>query len=722
MAKLALAQEFMAGFGKLEQQIRNRVSDLVDKCSQMTMQELNGSKGLHLETYKGQKDPRARTIRLGDNHRGIVLVPGGSDQLVLVSVLKHDDADRWMTQNEFKVNAATGALEIVNAGALAEESEAILASTVPGAPSSEAKEIFGHRRDKDFVQLGIDDTMVSVVRALRTEDQVLTLATALPQGQGEALLALTSNDSVESIYSAIAGDIDPADIDPDDLGKALEAPASQGHFHVVTDEDDLAEMLARPLAQWRTFLHHSQHDLAYRPTYNGPVRVTGGAGTGKTVVAMHRAKALADQVEAGPSKPILFTTFTRNLAQGIERDLNLLGGADLLDVVEVTNVDSLASQVVKSVDGSNPSILEGDGLEALWQNAIDELGVDVMPGFVLREYEQVVLAQGIDSREEYFKASRAGRGVRLDRRGRAEVWKVIELATGRMDSSGVCTYLQVAAKAAGYLAAEPVKPYRHVIVDEAQDLHEVQWRLLRAAVAKAPNDLFLVGDSHQRIYDRRSSLGKAGIDIVGRSKRLKINYRTTRQILRWSLAILDHPAAVGFDDPTDADESQDVAGYHSFLEGPAPTTAAFTTRGEMLDGLVAQVAQWIDGGVDESDIVVVARVNSALAPTEERLKAAGIQAFRLGPALNANDGVAIGTMHRMKGFEARCVAIIGASADQLPLPYALTPQSEDPGQRASDLMRERSLLYVAATRARDDLWVAWHGSPSPFLDPVLTGS
>jgi len=327
-----------------------------------------------------------------------------------------------------------------------------------------------------------------------------------------------------------------------------------------------------------------------------------------------------------------------------------------------------------------------------------------------------VLAQELDSRDDYFKASRAGRGVRLDRRGRAEVWKVIEAATREMEARGVSSHLQVAAKAAGYLRSEPVKPYRHIIVDEAQDLHEAQWRLLRRAVAAGPNDLFIVGDSHQRIYDRRSSLSKVGIDIVGRSKKLKINYRTTRQILRWSLAVLGEG---DYDDLDEGTERQDIAGYHGFLEGSDPTCVGFTTRGEMIDGLVEQVRNWIDDGVDESEIGVVARTKQTFDTVERKLRDAGLAAYVLGAELQAKDGVSIGTMHRMKGLEARCIAIIDASADQLPLPVAVTVESEDAVQHGTDLRRERSLLYVASTRARDDLWVGWHGPPSPFLAAVL---
>lgn len=716
MATLALAREFLSGYSKLDHAVQQRVHSLAEKCRAMTVAQLYKAPGIHLEPHTQQKDPRARTVRLGDNHRGIVLMPDESEKIVLVNVLPHQDADHWMHHNEFKVNAATGALEIVNAGAIAAQAES-MAQAVEAAPPADVL-LYDHRKDKEFAQLGIDGNLLPVLRLLQTEEQLAGLMLSLPQGQAEALVALTGDESADEIYGQIAGGITPSEVNPNDLAAAITAPASQAHFHVVADEDELAEMLGRPLAQWRTYLHPSQREIAYRPSFNGPARVTGGAGTGKTVVAMHRAKALADAIDASPNgKPILFTTFTRNLAQAIERDLQLLSGSELLDQVEVLNVDRLATRIVSEAEAVKVDIIGGDALRNLWDTKILELGLDdIAPSFAIGEWEAVVLAQGLDSRDEYFRAARAGRGIRLDRKARARVWKIIEAATREMESTGRQTFLQIAAKAAGYLQQEQVKPYRHVIVDEAQDLHEAQWRLLRAAVPEGPDDLFLVGDAHQRIYGRRTSLNKVGINIIGRSRKLKINYRTTRQILRWSLAVL---GKADFDDLDEGIDAHTGAGYHSFLDGADPTCVGFDTRSDMIDGLVAQVRQWIDQGVDESTIAVAARTKGTFAAVEAALQKAGMPAFQLGPDLKLRDGVSIGTMHRMKGLEFRCVAVIDASAGELPNPAFLTSEAEDTVQHEADIHRERSLLYVAATRARDDLWVAWSGKASPFLAPTL---
>lgn len=236
--------------------------------------------------------------------------------------------------------------------------------------------------------------------------------------------------------------------------------------------------------------------------------------------------------------------------------------------------------------------------------------------------------------------------------------------------------------------------------------------MLRACVAEGANDLFLVGDSHQRIYDNRTSLSRVGINIRGRSRKLRVNYRTTEEILRWSLTVLGDG---NFDDLDDSADT--VAGYQSFLHGPAPTLAGFGSKTAELDGLVDRIEGWLDAGVAAEDIGVVARMKASLRDAGQRLEKRGLSAVVLGQDLPAptSVGVRLGTMHRMKGMEFRCVAIVDVDATTLPLPAAITPEKEDKIQHSADVQRERCLLYVACSRARDDLWIAWAGKPSRFL-------
>jgi superfamily I DNA/RNA helicase len=398
---------------------------------------------------------------------------------------------------------------------------------------------------------------------------------------------------------------------------------------------------------------------------------------------------------------VLFTTFTRNLAEAIERDVRDLGGTDALERIEVLNVDRLAYRIVRDAEGHGPVVVGGPGVRALWQDVADDRAVDLGADFLATEWEQVVLAHGCASRDDYLTVSRAGRGVRLDRRQRAEVWKAVEAFNRRLVDTGRRTSLQLCAAAEGYLRERSVKPYRHVVVDEGQDLHQVQWRMLRAAVPEQADDLFVVGDSHQRIYDRHSSLSKVGIDIRGRGRKLRLNYRTTHEILAWSLALLGEAR---YDDLDEGTDSHDFAGYHSLVHGPRPVAFGARSTRQQLQEMARTVRRWIESGVHEEDIGVAAREASSFEPVQRALREEGVYSMVLGAELAQGIGVRVGTMHRFKGLEFRCVAVVDCDDDSV--------------QRSQDVQRERCVLYVACTRAREDLWVGWSGTPSRFLDPV----
>ncbi len=711
MAQLALSKAFLDEFSKLDHRVRAAVQSRIDLFWQLSAQELRSHKGLHLERHTNSADPRARTIRMDDNHRGIVLDAGNNELYVLMSVGTHDETDRWMAKNTFKVNGATGALEVYDIEGVRAQLEAVV-------PEPSVSGLFDHRKDKDFVQLGIDEELVVSLRAFTNEDQLSGLIGVLPETEAGTLIALTGDETVEAIYASFAGmDLSSApEVDSEDLVAAIAAPAAQSSFWLGDGQQEMAEVLNQPLAQWKIFLHPSQRSIVEKDAYNGPARITGGAGTGKTVVAIHRAKVLAERLEDRSGKPILFTTYTRNLAQAIEQDLRSLGGTDLLDVVEVMNVDRISHRIVSDAEGSAPDVVRDDKVNQLFTQLVDEQGLEFTPQFLRNEWEQVVLAQDeIRGRADYFTASRSGRGVPLDRRARAKVWKVIEEFTSLLAERGERTYLQLAEDAAGYVARRSVKPYRHVVVDEAQDLHESQWRLLRAIVAPDQDDMFIVGDSHQRIYDRRSSLSKVGINIRGRSKKLRINYRTTHEILGWSMALLGEG---DFDDLDTGTETQDFAGYHSYRHGPAPELSSHRSKKAQMEALAAKVGQWVADGVNEESIGIAARGRPSFDGIQRSLEASGHQVCELPTDLPKAVGVRMGTMHRMKGLEFERLAIVDVDDRTVPMPAALTSHNEDPEQAKSDMQRELCLLYVAATRARDELWVGWSGKPSRFLGAV----
>ena len=297
----------------------------------------------------------------------------------------------------------------------------------------------------------------------------------------------------------------------------------------------------------------------------------------------------------------------------------------------------------------------------------------------------------------------------MNRRDRAQVWRAIEAFTNRLLSQERVAFLQLADLASAHLQARTVKPYTHVVVDEGQDLHPAQWRMLREAVAHGVNDLFILSDAHQRIYDNRVSLSRLGIEIRGRAHKLRINYRTTHEILKWSLGLL---ADEKFDDLDGGVDT--LAGYRSSFHGPEPKLIGYRTKGEEVSALVAAVNEWISSGIEPGEIGIAARTKDVLALAEQAIRAAGVPARLLADS-KESEQVAIGTMHRMKGMEFKAMAVVDAGATRVPLPAAVTQESVDAMQHLHDLQRERCLMYVACTRARDTLRVSWTGKASPFV-------
>ncbi|GGL03493.1 UvrD-helicase domain-containing protein [Planomonospora parontospora] len=479
--------------------------------------------------------------------------------------------------------------------------------------------------------------------------------------------------------------------------------------------DELRDARSHPFVVWRTFLHPDQHRIAYRGSYSGPAQVSGGPGTGKTTIALHRAAHLAHRLAAhGPGGTVLLTTYARNLAEALDRQLAVLIGDERVHRrAEVSGIDRLAMRTVRGALGLYPQTVSRPDLERAWDAAARRSGLPYGGGFLLREWEQVVLAQDIRGEEAYLACARPGRGTRLPRGRRAAVWRVIAEETGRLRASGRWTYLQLADEAARLLREQAAPPYRHVVVDEAQDLHPAQWRLLRAAVAPGPDDLFLTGDPHQRIHDHRVSLSSLGIEVRGRSHRVRISYRTTQEILDWAVPILGGASAAGLDGGDD-----DLEGYRSPVRGDRPAVLRAADAATELAALAGQVRVWLDSGVEPSAIAVITRFFGMAKAARETLTAAGVPTAFLGGG-DERDTVQVGLMHKAKGLEFRCVAVIGASAELVPHPSVLTAEDEDPVTRALDLQRERSLLFVACTRARDRLYVSYTGDPSPFLPAAV---
>jgi superfamily I DNA/RNA helicase len=511
----------------------------------------------------------------------------------------------------------------------------------------------------------------------------------------------------ETIYELISGET--GSYDPDDFAAALLNPANRGRFVVVEAIDELSSMLEAPLEKWRVFLHPTQEKLIHAH-FSGPTLVTGGPGTGKTVVAMHRAKYLAKQLDSSDKK-ILFTTFSANLAQYIKTNLSSLCLPDTFGKIEVTHLHSWATRFLRE-QGLRFGIPTEKQVLECWQEAVREAGDEKWGvDFCREEWETVIQYHGIESLEEYLSVVRSGRGISLNGEGRKQLFEIFQLFIAAKERRNFLEWNDVLERSRQLLSnSEIVLPYTTVIVDEAQDMEPGAFRLLRAIVPEKENDLFIVGDVHQRIYKRPVVLSHCGIFVRGRSRNLKLNYRTTDQIGKWSLHVLNGLNATELN----GDDSS-LKGYHSLLKGVDPIVENFSTLEEEETFLVEKIKMLLDTYQPES-ICLLARKKDLLEVYKEYLEKNGILCRVLDKDdSEQNDGrIRLATMHRVKGLEFTCVFILSANEGIIPR-SSVIKGSSDPMLCAERLEREKALLFVAATRARDLLFVTSYGEPSRFL-------
>jgi superfamily I DNA/RNA helicase/mRNA-degrading endonuclease RelE of RelBE toxin-antitoxin system len=693
VARLRLTEKADKEIDKLARPVKGAMWDFMRKFRQDP-----SNPGLRFKQLKG--DPRLYSARVTDDYRALMLHVK-DDEYMLVTVKHRSESYDNLERFTYQINQVTGGIDVYDM--------ASLAGTVKPAAPAGPPPLFAGFSESQLTGLGVGKPLLSTIGKIRTEEQLLEFAECVPQLTADVLLALHDGASVEKVMEQVTAPVSAAEpVDPGDYAAAADRPASL----VTTDDETLQAILQGGFERWQVYLHPVQRRVVER-SYNGPARVSGGPGTGKTIVALHRVKWLAERLPADtPGKDILLTTFNKNLAVDLRQRLLLLGGPELLDRVDVINIDQLANQVVHEAQpDTRLHMMNDDKAVDLWREVLLELQESRWDAeFLNDEWSQVVLGHAITSRQEYFRARRAGRGRQLNRAQRAAIWDLAEQFTKRLDEASLWTFRRIAAHAARIereLAATREPRYRHIVVDEAQDLSSAHWMVLRAMVAKGPNDLFLAGDTHQRIYDNYVSLGSLGIEIRGRSSRLTLTYRSTHEILTAASRILGTESWDDMDDGTDT-----LDGYRSVLRGPQPEFRAYGSWQEELDGILRQVREWTGDG---ASIAVSVPTRKQVEQVEAYLSAHDMPAGSIGPdGPRRHDGVHVGTLQRFKGLEYQRMILAGITDAAVPGYRAPSDQA----RQQRELMRARSLLFVAATRARDALVISWNGQPSRFLPPV----
>ena len=622
--------------------------------------------------------------------------------LLLCYVDHHDAAYGWAERRVIERHPRTGAAQLV------EVRETVREIEVPRyVPSEEVTEgaasptpkarLFGHVPDDELLGYGVPLEWLDDVRAA-TEGTLLELANHLPGEAAEALLQLaTGGIPVPPVRAA--DDADPFD-----------HPDAQRRFRVLENAAELERALDYPWEQWTVFLHPAQRDIVERH-YGGPARIAGSAGTGKTVVALHRAVYLA---RTHPQSRVLLTTFSDTLANALRVKLGrLVGGDDGLraritsNAIDRVGIDlyEAAFGPAKLVDDPTLRMMLHEASEAAETHKFSE-------GFLETEWREVVDAWQLSTWESYRDVARLGRKTRLGESQRALLWSILERVRADLAAPDLLTLAEIFARAADHTVGTGQSPYDFIAVDESQDIGVPQLRFLAALRGQHEDGLFFAGDLGQRIFQTPFSWRSLGVDVRGRSHTLRINYRTSHQI-RSQVDRLLPPQL------SDVDGNAEVrGGTVSAFNGPEPVIKVAQSAEDEGAAIAGWLGERIAEGIQPHEIGVFVRSRAEMRRAAIAVQAADLKHVELDETLGGADGhVAIGTMHLAKGLEFRAVAVTACDDEVIPLQSRIE-NVVDTADLEDVYNTERHLLYVACTRARDRLLVTGVEPASEFLDDL----
>ena len=693
-AKVAISADFLTAFAALPRQIQGKVTEFINKFRNNPQ-----SPGINYEKINGGLDKKIWSVRIDDTYRGITVRQPETGVYLLLWVDHHDEAYDWARNKKCEINPKTGAIQVFD-----------IVTTPVVEPAAQDFVLFAELTDEGLIELGVPEEQIPFVRSIGDAQEFYAKKGSFASDTFEALSWVVEGIPVDEVIELFKEEKEgskPAE----NLADALESPLSLKSFVVVEGEEELRRIMAEPLEKWRVFLHPTQRKIVNK-NYSGSARVLGGAGTGKTVVAMHRAKHLAAGLK--DKERILFTTYTANLASDIKDNLRKICTLDEIRRIDVINLDAWVSQFLRE-HGYPAEIAYDEKADNLWEEAVTgtDFSGEFPVSFYEEEYNRVVVAQEAFSLEKYVKASRTGRGTRLDRKKRMQIWKVFEAYQNLMKENQVRD-INTAMYECRLLIEKTSSEtrYRHVIVDEGQDLSANAFRLLRSIAGEEhENDIFIVGDAHQRIYKNKAALSKCGINIRGRSSVLRINYRTTEEIRKAAFALLN---GISFDDLDDSFDTGDRC--QSLTHGSVPEIIATANANEEFEAILAKIKGLIDGGVSAKNICVVARTHKLLDDYIAHFTSSGIRCYEIkGNKADDRglDGIRVATMHRVKGLEFQYVFVVAANNRIIPLASAI--DHTDSVSEQETMTAEKCLLYVALTRAQKGAYISGYGKMSEFL-------
>ena len=681
--KLYLGDKCWDKLFELPKNVQLRVRDF-----QRKFKENPFSPAINLEKIASFEDDSLRTARIDDTYRAIIGVASG-DTYCLLYIDHHDEAMRWAQHKRFAWNSYTNSFQVTSI---------TMEEVVEQRGKERDDTVFAKYSDEQLLRIGVPEHQLPLVRSIKDMDDLEKAESSLSGDVFEYLFYLMDDGTdINNIITEV------------EAGKEQDGDSTinnKRNFIEITDDEELERVIAEGTEKWQIFLHPSQR-LLVEKSYAGSLKVTGGGGTGKTVAAIHRLKKLT---EKGPMKSVLYTTFTRTLIKNISSRVRSMGIKSENCVIET--IDKLALDMAKSYGliPQTATVLDygpsSRTSEEIWDGIVTDNLSQFDTRFLKREYLDVIVYNNNKTIDDYYRQSRTGRTQPVNRKQRTEIWNLVEQYVARKKESQLYDRNEIFNLIANHLNENGIHPFKHVIADEIQDFSNPELRFLRALVEEGPDDLFLVGDPYQRIYNNRKiAFSQVGINVRGkRSKRLRVNYRTTEEIKRAATNVVNGCA---FDDFDGSPES--LAGYVSLMHGDRPEYKIYDNRNEEIAAIIDFIRMCRENGIEYKDIVVASYIKDSIKPVQDALHRNNIPYKNLMNEGTGNDnGVNLSSFHNMKGLEFKVVILSDVNKKTFPyLPYGFEVLDEI--EKKNHLMNQKALMYVAITRAMQKVLITGSG-------------
>ncbi len=689
-----IADTFTDSLARLTEEEKKAV-----KTTAFDLQLNPANPGMSFHKLDRAKDKNFWSVRVSNDIR--LIVHKSDKSLLLCYVGHHDKAYEWAERRKVETHPKTGAAQLVEIRETVKEvvvpfyGQAELADSTK--PVAEKKPIFAEVSDDELLSYGVPAEWVNDVKKA-TDDTLLALSDHLPAEAAEALLELATGGK-------------PRAFQPAAQANPFDHPDAQRRFRVMTNVEELKRALEFPWDRWTIFLHPEQRELVERE-YTGPARVSGSAGTGKTIVALHRAAHLARKE---PEARVLLTTFSDTLANTLQTMLKRLLSSEpsLAERIDVYSLNAIGLRLYKAQLGE-VTIASQEELSELMKDAATAVkGHKFNFHFLLAEWEQVVDAWQLENWEAYRDIVRLGRKTRLPEAQRKVLWSIFERVLSGLKDRKLITYAELFTRLAATISKNNKIVFDFVVVDEAQDISIANLQFIAALGGGRPRALFFAGDLGQRIFQQPFSWKALGVDIRGRSRTLRVNYRTSHQI-RTQADLLLGPVV------TDVDgSSEDRSDTISVFNGQPPTIRSLQTEDEEVKAVGNWITEHARAGVLPHEFGVFVRSAMQLDRAKAAVNKARMAFKVLDERVETTSGfVSICTMHLAKGLEFRAVAVMACDDEIIPLQERIETVGDDADLREI-YDTERHLLYVACTRARDNLLVTSVEPASEFLDDLL---